>query len=81
MRVAFGLIGLSLIGGVVPAGFAGLTHAVQVVAGTAGALLSLLLFCLAGAAAPRRTAPTVVRVTPRRPHGSIASSQSVPRSV
>jgi hypothetical protein len=81
MRVAFGLIGLSLIGGGVPTGFSGITHPAQVLAGTAGALLSLLLFCLAGATAARRTAPTVVRVTPRRPHGSIASSQSVPRSI
>jgi hypothetical protein len=82
MRVAIGLIGLSLIGGVVPTGFAGFTHAAQVLAGTAGALLTLLLFCLGGAAAAaRRAAPTVVRVTPRRPHGSIASSQSVPRSI
>ena len=81
MRVAFGLIGLSLIGGVVPTGFAGITHAAQVLAGTAGALLSLLLFCLAGATAARRTASAVVRVTPRRPHGSIASSQSVPRGI
>jgi len=81
MRVALGLIGLSLIGGVVPTGFAGITHAAQVLAGTAGALLVLLLFCLGGAAAARRDAPTVVRVTLRRPHGSIASSQSVPRSI
>ena len=81
MRVAIGLIGLSLISGVVPTGFAGFTHAAQVLAGTAGALLALLLFCLGGATAARRAAPTVVRVTPRRPHGSIASSQSVPRSI
>jgi hypothetical protein len=81
MRVAIGLIGLSLIGGVVPTGFAGITHAAQVLAGTAGALLALLLFCLGGATAARRAAPTVVRVTPRRPHPSIASSQSVPRSI
>jgi hypothetical protein len=81
MRVAIGLIGLSLIGGVVPTGFAGITHAAQVLAGTAGALLSLLLCCLAGAVAARRAAPTVVRVTSRRPHASIASSHSVPRSI
>ena len=81
MRVAIGLIGLSLIGGVVPTGFAGITHAAQVLAGTAGALLALLVCCLGGAAAARRAAPTVVRVKPRRPHGSIASSQSVPRSI
>ena len=81
MRVAMGLIGLSLIGGVVPTGFAGITHAAQVLAGTAGALLALLVFCLAGAVAARRTVPAVVRVTPRRPHPSIASRQSVPRSI
>lgn len=80
MRVAIGLIGLCLVGGVVPTGLAGITQAAQVLAGTAGALLSLLLFCLAGAAG-RRAAPTVVRVTPRRPHGSIASPQSFPRSI
>jgi hypothetical protein len=81
MRVAIGLIGLSLVGGVVPTGFAGITYALQVLAGTAGALLSLLLVCVASAAAARRAAPAVVRVTSRRPHGSIASSQSVPRII
>jgi hypothetical protein len=81
MRVAIGLIGLGLIGGVVPTGFAGVSYAVQVLAGTAGALASLLVVCLAGAAAARRAAPTVVRVTARRPHGSIASSRSIPRSI
>ena len=38
MRVAIGLIALSLVGGVVPTGFAGITYALQVLAGTAGAL-------------------------------------------
>jgi hypothetical protein len=81
MRVAIGLIGLSLIGGVVPTGFAGIAYAAQVLAGTAGALLSLLACCLAGAFAARRAAPTVVRVTARRPHASIASSQSIARRI
>jgi hypothetical protein len=81
MRVAIGLIGLCLVSGVVPTGLAGISYALQVLAGTAGALVSLLLVCVAGAAAARRAAPAVVRVTSRRPHGSIASSQSVPRSI
>jgi hypothetical protein len=81
MRVAIGLIGLCLVGGVVPTGLAGITYALQVLAGTAGALVSLLLVCVAGAVAGRRVAPAVVRVTPRRSHGAIRSSQSVPRSI
>jgi len=81
MRVAIGLIGLCLVSGVVPTGLAGISYALQVLAGTAGALVSLLLVCVAGAAAARRAGPAVVRVASRRPHGSIASSQSVPRSI
>jgi hypothetical protein len=82
MRVTIGLIGLSLVGGVVPTGLAGITHAAQVLAGTAGALLSLLLCCLAGAVASRRpAAPTVVPVTPRRQLNSIAPPRSVPRTI
>jgi hypothetical protein len=53
MRVAIGLIALGLVGGVVPTGLPGISHAVQVLAGTACALLSLVLFCLAGAVASR----------------------------
>jgi hypothetical protein len=81
MRVAIGLIGLSVISAVVPTGFAGIAYAAQVLAGTAGALVSLLVCCLAGAFAVRRTAPTVVRIAPRRSHASIASSRSIAGSI
>src|SRR5438445_3224299 len=59
MRTAIGLIGLGLIGGVVPTGLQGITYAVQVLAGTAGALTALVICCLASAVAIRRQTPPV----------------------
>jgi hypothetical protein len=59
MRTAIGLIGLGLIGGVVPTGLQGLTYALQVLAGTAGALTALVICCLASAVAIRRQTPPV----------------------
>ncbi len=50
MRTAIGLIVLGLVGGVLPTGLAGSAHAAQVLAGTVGALLSLLVSCVAVAA-------------------------------
>lgn len=81
MRAAIGLIGLGLAGGVVPTGLAGIAHATPVLVGTAGALLSLILFCLACAATARRAAPTVAPPAPRRQRNLVASPQSVPRVI
>ena len=62
MRTAIGLIGLGLIGGVVPTGLQGITYALQVLAGTAGALTALVICCLASAVATRhQTAPVTLR--------------------
>ena len=59
MRTAIGLIGLGLIGGVVPTGLQGITYALPVLAGTAGALTALVICCLASAVAIRRQTPPV----------------------
>jgi hypothetical protein len=59
MRTAIGLIGLGLIGGVVPTGLQDITDALQVLAGTAGALTALVICCLASAVATRRQTPPV----------------------
>jgi hypothetical protein len=62
MRTAIGLIGLGLIGGVVPTGLQGITYALPVFAGTAGALTALVICCLAtGGATRRRTPPVTLR--------------------
>jgi len=81
MRVAIGLIALGLVGGVAPTGLAGIAHAGQVLAGTAGALLFLIICCLAGAVTARIAAPTIAPLVPRRPRTSIASPQSASRSI
>ena len=59
MRTAIGLIGLGLIGGVVPTGLQGITYTLPVLAGTAGALTALVICCLATGAATRRQTPPV----------------------
>jgi len=81
MRATIGLVALGLIGGVAPTGLAGIAHAGQVLAGTAGALLFLIVCCLAGAAAARVATPTIAPVVPRRPRSPIASPRSAPRSI
>jgi Zn-dependent alcohol dehydrogenase len=80
MRTAIGLIVLGLIGGVVPTGIPGITHAAQVLAGTAGALLSLVVVGLAGAAAIR-VASSSVPSAPRLQRRAIASTQPATRSI
>ncbi len=80
MRTAIGLIVLGLIGGVVPTGLSGINHVAQVLAGTAGALLSLVICCLAGAAAAR-FASSFVPSVPRLQRRPIASTHSAPRSI
>jgi len=78
MRVGIGLIALGLVGGVLPTGLAGIANAGQVLMGTAGALFSLIVCCLAGAVAARRAlAPPALR----RQRNPIASPQSAPRSI
>jgi hypothetical protein len=57
MRTAIGLIGLGLIGGIVPTGLQGITYALQMLAGTAGALTALVICCLASGVATRRQTP------------------------
>jgi hypothetical protein len=54
MRIAIGLIGLGVAGGVVPTGLAGIAHAGAVVGGTAAALVLLVTVCLAAPALSRR---------------------------
>jgi len=78
MRVTFGLIALGVIGGLVPTGFLGVTQAAQVLAGTAGALLTLIVCCLAGAAA--RRAASSAMAAPRLQRSRIATTQSASRS-
>ena len=80
MRTAIGLIVLGLIGGVVPTGLSGINHVAQVLAGTAGALLSLVICCLAGAAAAR-LASSFVPSVPQLQRRPIASTHSAPRSI
>ena len=81
MRVAIGLIVLGLVGGVAPTGLAGIAHAGQVLAGTAGALLFLIICCLAGAVTARISAPTIAPPVPRRSRSPMASPRSAPRSI
>jgi hypothetical protein len=81
MRAAIGLIGLGLIGGVGPTGFALIGDAALVLAGTVGALLSLFVCCLAGAAAARRARPRVVTPLLRRHRHPLAPPQSAPRTI
>jgi len=60
MRTAIGVIALGLIGGFVPTGLQGITYALPVLAGTAGTLTALVIFCLASAVATRRQTPPVI---------------------
>jgi hypothetical protein len=79
MRVTIGLIALGVVGGVVPTGLPGVTQAAQVLAGTAGALLTLIVCCLAGAAASR-AASSAMASAPRLQRSRIATTQSASRS-
>jgi hypothetical protein len=79
LRTAIGLIGLGLLGGVAPTGIAGIAHAGAVLVGTAGALLALIVVCLAGAAAARRA--EFASFEPRRQRTSIAPPQPASRSI
>ena len=80
MRTAIGLIVLGLVGGVAPTGLSGFTHAAQVLAGTAGALVSLVLCCLGAGAAVRALsawALSAPRVHPR----PVVVTRSAPRTI
>src|SRR4030095_13384151 len=78
MRTAVGLMGLGLIGGVVPTGLQDITYALQVLAGTAGALTALVICCLASAVATRRQTPPVTlrRGLPFSPGGAVTRATS-----
>src|SRR5499425_3696601 len=81
MRTAIGLVGLGIVAGVVPAGLAGIAQAGQVLLGTAGALVCLLVCCLAGPIAARRAAPARrPRPAPRQP-SPIVSRHSASRTI
>jgi hypothetical protein len=80
MRIAIGLLGLGIVAGVVPTGLAGITQAGPVLLGTAGALVGLLVCCLAGPIAVRRVAPRRRPASPRQP-SPIVSPQSAPRVI
>jgi hypothetical protein len=70
MRIAIGLIGLAVAGGIIPAGFAGMAHAGLVVGGTAAALALLMGVCLAAPVLVRRRSRTSgprANVAPFRP--------------
>ena len=80
MRTAIGLIVLGLVGGVAPTGLSGFNHAAQVLAGTAGALISLVLCCLGAGAAARAIsawALSPARVKPR----PVVVTRSAPRTI
>src|SRR5215472_2331190 len=80
MRTAIGLVGLGIFAGVVPAGLAGIAQAGQVLLGTAGALVCLLVCCLAGPIAVRRATPARrPRPAPPRQPSPIVSRQSASR--
>ena len=81
MRTAIGLIGLGIIGAVVPTGLPAINHIAQVLAGTAGALLSLVIVYLAGAALAARAASSFMPSAARAQRRSVASTQSATRSI
>ena len=74
MRTAIGLIGLGVVGGVVPTGLAGIQYAAVVLTSTFGALLLLLACCLVGSSLgrPSRSAAPAPQLALRR-----AASRSI----
>jgi hypothetical protein len=82
MRIVISLLGLGLIAGVVPTGVLGTAQAGLVLLGTAGALICLLICCLAGPIAVRWAAPALrLAATPQRQQSPIVSPQSASRSI
>jgi hypothetical protein len=82
MRTVLGLLGLGLVAGVVPTGLVGIAQAGQVLLGTVGALLCLLVCCLVVPIAARWAAPALRPTTARRRQPSqIVSPQSASRSI
>lgn len=80
MRTVIGLLGLGFVAGVVPTGLVGIAQAGLVILGTVGALLCLLVCCLAGPIAARWAAPALT-AAPRRQPSPIVSPQSASRSI
>jgi hypothetical protein len=82
MRTVIGLLGLGFVAGVVPTGLVGIAQAGLVLLGTVGALLCLLVCCLAGPIAVRWAAPALRPTAPRRRQPNpIVSPQSASRSI
>jgi hypothetical protein len=78
VRAAIGLIGLGVVGGVVPTGLAGMPYAALALGSAGGSLLLLIALCIVGARLARPSSPTA---PPRRlplrhaaPTGSISRS-------
>jgi hypothetical protein len=59
MRTAIGLIGLGVVGGIVPTGLPGIPYALLVLAATLAAMLLLVAGCVVGATLARRSPPPV----------------------
>jgi hypothetical protein len=82
MRTVIGLLGLGMVAGVVPTGLLGAVQAGLVLLGTVGALICLLVCCLAGPIAVRWAAPARrPAAAPRRQPSPIVSPQSASRSI
>jgi hypothetical protein len=82
MRTVISLLGLGLVAGVVPTGLLGIAQAALVLLGTAGALLCLLVCCLAGPIAVRWAGPALRPAAAlRRQPSPIVSPQSASRSI
>jgi len=82
MRTVIGLLGLGLVAGVVPTGLLGIGQAGLVLLITAGALVCLLVCCLAGPAAVRWAGPALrSAAAPRQQPSPIVSPQSASRSI
>ena len=63
VRAAIGLIGLGVVGGVVPTGLAGMPYAALVLASASGSLVLLFVGCIVGANLARPSSPAA---PPRR---------------
>jgi hypothetical protein len=82
MRTVIGLLGLGLVAGVVPAGLLGIAQAGLVLLGTGGALICLLVCCMAAPIAVRWAAPALrPTAAARRQPSPIVSPQSASRSI
>jgi len=58
VRAAIGLIGLGVVGGVVPTGIAGMPYVALALGSAGGSLLLLIALCIVGAHLARPSSPT-----------------------